>query len=96
MRIYLKTKNILFFLIFLSLFFLQSGFIYILYYQTSLLFIITSFLFSSLIMCFSLSLILLHVGLKSERLNDKQKIYLRSLALILMLVSFNCLTIILF
>lgn len=96
MRIYLKTKNILFFLIFLSLFFLQSGFIYILYYQTSLLFIITSFLFSSLIMCFSLSLILLHVGLKSERLNDKQKIHLRSLALILMLVSFSCFTIILF
>lgn len=83
----MKTKSIIFFSIFLFLlFFLQSGIIYIIVMIPDIEFVINSFLFSGLVMSFSVSLILLYIGLVSENLDKTQRTILRASALMLNMI----------
>lgn len=84
----MRTKSIIFFSIFIFLFFMQCGIFYIIIFKPSLIFIIESFLASSLIMCFSFGFILIDFGLKEDIRNNKNVVF-RYLGMILILISFG-------
>lgn len=62
----MKTKKILFYSLFFLIFLIQSGIIYILVVKPSIIYVIESFLFSSLTLFFSGGFILLYIGAKKD------------------------------
>lgn len=89
----MKTKQLIFYIIFFLLFFMQSGIIYLLFYLPDIIIWIQSFLASSLIMCFSFGFILISMGLKEE-INDDKNVLLRGMGYILILITFGSLLLI--
>lgn len=83
----MKTKNIMYFFIFLFIFLMNSGIIYILVMKPSLDIIFSSLLMGVLIMLPSFSFILMIVGIENNNMNENQKLIMRNLGYILLMVS---------
>lgn len=85
----MKTKNILLYSVFLILFFLQSGIIYLIVFQKDIFFYFQSFLASSLLFCFSFGFIIFAKGCNNNLEYEKALIN-RYVGLVLILLSFGC------
>jgi len=64
-----KTKKIIYYSIFFFIFLFQGGILYVLYFKPSIVFIIESFLLSSLVFSFSGGFIFLYIGAREEDRN---------------------------
>lgn len=86
----IKIKKIYFIsFCFIILFFLQSGIIYLIFYETNVQIWIDSFLWSSLCFCVSFGFIVYAEGFNKNLEYDKGLI-MRYMGLILVMIAFGC------